>query len=280
MTIDNEKFEELSSAYVLDALDIADRREFEKMFAQASDEQKKFSAALSNIAQYLPASVEFVEPPPEIKERLLARVRILSLTPEEGVLGKIARSVGFANPPFALGVAFALVLLVVGLSVYSWFLQQTVELNKHDLASTHQTLADQQQRLVKLQNELAKKEELLQILQAPKIEIVFMNGLQVNPAGYGKIIWDPEKKTAILQISNLPPVPSDKDYQLWVIKDNKPTSAGVFTVNDPSKEIFFKISQLVETDKKSISAFAITLEPKGGVPQPTGQMYLLGSPTL
>jgi anti-sigma-K factor RskA len=116
------------------------------------------------------------------------------------------------------------------------------------------------------------------VLQSKKIEIVIMNGLDVNPAGYGKIIWDPERKAAILQISNLPPVAQDKDYQLWVIKDNKPISAGVFSVEEKDKQNFFKIEELVVSNRKDINAFAVTLEPKGGVPQPTGDMYLLGQP--
>ncbi len=106
-----------------------------------------------------------------------------------------------------------------------------------------------------------------------------MDGLKVNPVGYGKIIWDPEKRSAILQVSNLPAVPSDKDYQLWVIKDKKPISVGVFAVNDTMSN-FFKIENLAVTNPKEIAAFAVTLEPKGGMPQPTGDMYMMGAPRL
>ena len=104
-----------------------------------------------------------------------------------------------------------------------------------------------------------------------------MNGLEVNPDGYGKIIWDPGQRVAILQISNLPAAPSDKDYQLWVIRNQVPVSAGVFSIRQPVEETFFRIEDLVETDKQAINAFAITLEPLGGAPQPTGPMYMLGN---
>ncbi|MEW6062393.1 MAG: anti-sigma factor, partial [Bacteroidota bacterium] len=62
-------------------------------------------------------------------------------------------------------------------------------------------------------------------------------------------------------------------------KEKKPVSAGVFSVTN-NQEQYFKIVELPipeHTDK--ITAFAVTLEPKGGVPQPTGAMYLLGTPT-
>ena len=171
---------------------------------------------------------------------------------------------GFKNPVFAFGLS---VLLIAGIIILSY-----------NLLSLKQTVDNQKTTIVQLKTELEKNKEILSVLQSKQIEIVTMNGLKVNPAGYGKIIWDPVKKSAILQISNLPPVPKDKDYQLWVIKDNVPISAGVFSFKDKKEENFYKISNLAETDKKKINAFAITLEPKGGVPQPTGAMYLLGSP--
>jgi anti-sigma-K factor RskA len=34
------------------------------------------------------------------------------------------------------------------------------------------------------------------------------------------------------------------------------------------------------TNPREIAAFAVTLEPKGGMPQPTGAMYMKGSPIL
>ena len=110
--------------------------------------------------------------------------------------------------------------------------------------------------------------------------LVSMSGLDVNPSGYGKILWDPVRKIAVLHVS-LPPEAADKDYQLWVIRDKKPVDAGVFQVRYSGQDgALYKIDHLVETDKNHINAFAVTLEPKGGVPQPTGKMYLLGSTLL
>jgi anti-sigma-K factor RskA len=73
-------------------------------------------------------------------------------------------------------------------------------------------------------------------------------------------------------------VPADRDYQLWVIRNQTPVSAGVFSIRNDEGELFFRIDNLAETDKTIINAFAITLEPAGGVPQPTGPMYLIGNP--
>jgi len=118
---------------------------------------------------------------------------------------------------------------------------------------------------------------MLAVLQAKDMHMVAMNGLEVNPSGYGKVLWDPARKVAVLQVY-LPPEVDDKDYQLWVIRDGKPVDAGVFQVKASGQNgMLYKIDRLVETDKAHINAFAVTLEPKGGVPQPTGKMYLMGN---
>jgi hypothetical protein len=148
-----------------------------------------------------------------------------------------------------------------------------------ELSASGNRVTELTAQITALKDELARKEELLKVLASQKIQIVVMNGLKVNPVGFGKIIWDPEKRSAILQVSRLPAVPGNKDYQLWVIKGKTPISAGVFSVSDTTAN-FFRIDGLAVTDPREISAFAVTLEPKGGLPAPTGDMYLAGSPRL
>jgi hypothetical protein len=134
------------------------------------------------------------------------------------------------------------------------------------------------QRLTVLEDSLAQQTALLEVIRSKGMQVAVMGGLEPSPAGYGKILWDPEARRAILHISNLPPIPADKDYQLWVIRDQKPVDAGVFHVAvEKAGGDLYRIENLVEADRKRINAFAVTLEPKGGLPQPSGKMYLLGS---
>ena len=103
-----------------------------------------------------------------------------------------------------------------------------------------------------------------------------MDGMEeMSPNGYGKVVWDKQGGRALLQVAGIPTVPTDKDYQLWFIVNGQPVSAGVFAVEDQRRDNFFKIEQLRSDADEG--AFAITMEPKGGVPQPTGDMYLLGN---
>ena len=53
-------------------------------------------------------------------------------------------------------------------------------------------------------------------------------------------------------------------------------SAGVLAVdNEGEIKKYFNVQFLEVVRKNEIVAFAVTLEPKGGVPAPTGDMYLL-----
>ena len=81
--------------------------------------------------------------------------------------------------------------------------------------------------------------------------------------------WNPQTQALAIDASLMPPVLNkDKQYQLWAIVGGKPVDAGVF---DPSQAII---------EMKSInnaSAFAVTVEKRGGSPTPTmEEMKVIG----
>ena len=70
--------------------------------------------------------------------------------------------------------------------------------------------------------------------------------------------------------------PADRQYQLWVFVDGKPIDAGVFDV-DPSGKVLFESKDLAAV--RTAENFAVTVEPRGGRPQPSGPIVLIGSPS-
>src|SRR5436309_1298331 len=120
-----------------------------------------------------------------------------------------------------------------------------------------------------------------QIREYGQMMVVYYQTMPGPDPPAGKILWNPGEKKALFYASNLPAPPNGKTYQLWVIAQNKPFDAGTFAV-DSSGNGFLKIDSLSEDDKAQ--KFAVTLEPAGGVPQPTGETHLLSlfapSPTL
>src|SRR5438093_525097 len=74
--------------------------------------------------------------------------------------------------------------------------------------------------------------------------------------------------------AGLPPAPEGKTYQLWaIVGKSPPVSAGVFTV-DAGGTGSLRVPPLTGVGKVDI--FAVTLEPAGGLPAPSGKMYLAG----
>ena len=137
------------------------------------------------------------------------------------------------------------------------------------------TIQDQNKQLVLLSDEVIQKREFLTTLASKRIEVIALDG-RIDPLSYGKIFLDPDGRKALLQVTNLPSVPPEKEYRLWLMKDKTAISAGAFAVSDTSTE-FFRIGNLPISDSRDVIAFSVTLEPKGNRPHPTGELYLMGT---
>jgi anti-sigma-K factor RskA len=74
-----------------------------------------------------------------------------------------------------------------------------------------------------------------------------------------------------LFVANLPRAPEGKAYELWTIGEGAPRPAGLFQVDARGRG-----SHRVEpvAGGAPVKVFAVTLEPEGGVPAPTGPMVL------
>jgi anti-sigma-K factor RskA len=95
------------------------------------------------------------------------------------------------------------------------------------------------------------------------------------PEATAAIVWDPELQRGVLNTANVPPNAADRDYQLWIVdpRYRQPVDAGVFSVEKTgSTRYVFKPKSPIT----SASAFAISLERKGGVPKAEGPIVLAG----
>jgi anti-sigma-K factor RskA len=78
----------------------------------------------------------------------------------------------------------------------------------------------------------------------------------------------------VLSASKLPPPPAGKTYQVWVLtSDPAPLSAGLI---EPDASGTVEAVFATPPDIPQPVAVAVTLEPAGGVPSPTGAKYLVG----
>lgn len=251
-------FEALCAGYVLDSLSTEDKLLFESMLDGATPEQRELYRDLSEIKDQFALTSAPASPPDSLEEKIFQSI---SDTPASG---RPSNEDSSLIPGWAYKLAAA-VLMAATLSLIYFTIDLTGTIEQKDAIITE------------LQSEIDKQDQLLDVLAAREVKLVLMGGLEPSPDGYGKILWDTDNRRAVLQLANLPTPPEDKDYQLWLIKDDQaPISAGVFNFEHPSADLFFKVEHIQEEPSPLSNAFAVTLEPKGGMPQPTGDMFLIG----
>jgi anti-sigma-K factor RskA len=117
----------------------------------------------------------------------------------------------------------------------------------------------------------ALKREVDQLI-SPRTKVFAMAG-DAAPEANAKVIWDTETHQWVIYIFNLPTPPSDKDYQLWYVTKDARISAAVFRPNAQGRTVL-KLT-LPAQATSGLAATAVTLEPKGGSPQPTGDRFYL-----
>jgi anti-sigma-K factor RskA len=138
------------------------------------------------------------------------------------------------------------------------------------LASGYVILAIQNS---KLERRLTEASDVTALLNSPGMQFVDLEGVDPNPQAFGKVVIDPDKGAAVVYMYRLPQTPEGMEYQLWVMHEGKPTSAGVFAVNLDGSAML-ALEEL--DDMGDIGSFLVTIEPTGGQVSPTGMMYLTG----
>lgn len=125
--------------------------------------------------------------------------------------------------------------------------------------------------LAKAEQTLSTRDHEHHIAIAPGVRTVSLSGMEMAPDAVGQTYLNPTMGKAVFYAFKLPPPTAGRTYQLWFIIEGKPVSAGIFAV-DGSGNATLEVGRVDPMDR--IDTWAVTLEPEGGVPQPTGQMYL------
>jgi anti-sigma-K factor RskA len=249
MNTTHEPFTELAAVYALCALDGEELVQFEAhletgcaMCRRALDDSH---TALVQVAQGLREA-----PPRQLRRAII------------GGLGR-GQASAQGRPPFWAGFRWAASVAVatgVLAAILSAFVAMRYEARTGQLA----------REIARLREQVRQQDLLPRLLRDPATRVVALTGLDVSPGAQGRMIWH-EREGGVFFASNLPPVPRDRAYELWIIADGHPLPAGVFTV-DVEGHARLRVDPLpggVPGDQ-----FAVTLEPAAGAPGPTGPMYL------
>jgi anti-sigma-K factor RskA len=257
--VNHDQWLELADVYAVGALDGRELTEFEAHLATecaiCAERLRESREAL----RILPESLPRVAPPPVLRARVLERIAAERLPAAAPVdlrpARRRSRAIWWAG--WAGLAAAAALLLVVNAQ----------------LRTTRQELRALQDRLATLQTELSEREETVRFLSDPNVRYVSLAGLKPTPEASAWLLWNPGTRQGLLLARGLPATPPGKAYELWALAGPQPVPAGVFAVDDRGRALF-RLPQLPAG--QTFDAFAVTLEPAGGVPAPTGTMHLHG----
>ena len=257
----HEPFTEWAALYTMGALDGEELTQFETHLAAGCLTCTSMLSELSAVVTTLAWAAPAVSPRPELREKLLTRVRTAQAPPVP------APSFSMTRPPawvwwrralWAGRVAVASLVGVLGLALYD----AQVQLGKQRGVNQQLTEELVQERV--LTNLIAHTDTQVAALASPQ---------PTTPPAAGWIVWSPANQRGFMVVHYLPALPVGKTYQLWAITGQQALSASVFQVDAIGHAALMVPVAVAHPDR-----FEITVEPAGGVAVPSGSVMLHGRP--
>jgi anti-sigma-K factor RskA len=262
----NERFEELAALEALGVPLGEDAGEFARHLAEC-DTCRVVVEEGREAATLLAGAVPPVLPRPDVKRKILAAIAsdASNVSPSPVRLADRPASSGRLVPWLFAAAAALLFVFVV------WD-DARLRRERSDLRSQTAYLAT---RLTSAERDLARRELQARVLDSDDVRILQLGGKEPQPAARAKVFWSARAKRGVLVAGNLQPLPAGKQYELWVFSNGKPVPAGVFDA-DLQGRALVESPELPSVD--AAQNFAVTVEPTGGVPAPTGPIVLVGAP--
>jgi anti-sigma-K factor RskA len=278
----HENMRELVTLFALGTVDADEAAEVRAHLESGCDECRALLSANEAVAAELALLLPQSSPSAERRAQLLERVR--EGARDGGESGRGVTSIETARAPrrFAMPLALAAsLLLLIGMGARIAGLRRTVDSMlaerdrvAADLADRDRAAADASRTRADLEQRLADAQAALDAITNPDMRPVSLSGKGDASAAKATAFLDAGKGRLLLYVNGLPPPAPGRTYQLWVIVEGKPVSLGVFDV-EPNGRARMTAQQLPEL--RGPVTIAVTNEPAGGVPQPTGPMVLAGS---
>lgn len=275
---ERDRIEELAALAAAGALTGTERAELDAA-AAADPEVRALVREYGDAASLMALALDEPAPPARVLDSVRQRVR--GRTPAPGV--PVVERPGSApvlpierarrRKPSPLAVAAVLVPLAAAAAFgFLWLRERAAS---HDAAGEVAGLekkldeAERRERLaagamVAAQKKVEQLEGSLETMATPHLELATFEKANMSTI---KVLVDPENRRWVVMAFDLPPIPSDKDYQLWFMPEKgNPISAGLLAPG-PGNTQFGTIS--IPANVTNIKGAAISLEPKGGSKAPT-----------
>lgn len=274
----DEAFAALDAA-ALDALDVGER---DAVLSHASScdacrvELARLREAVALLAFGAQASSDPADRRERIHARLMARASAGTSNAPPAIVAEItakpARVINMLAWRRAETMAIAAsVLLVVSAAVLASVLR--------DRETLRSSLQDQTTRIARMttagdsmRTALMTRDSIIAGLTGKDVAMMTLTS-QATRSPMGHMFWDKRRNTWTLVAHDLPELKPGRTYQLWLMTPTQKISAGTFMA--PSGDAMMRATYALSP--ADLMAVAVTDEPMGGMPQPTGPMVMLAN---
>jgi anti-sigma-K factor RskA len=253
---DHDALRSLAGAYALGVASEAERREFEAHLATCAECRQEL-AEIRRVNEALAMAAPPAAPPAALRRRIIGAA----------TSGRRASTSSTLPWWFAAAASIAAIIFAAQWRSTSSELDEL----RAELATVRGQLASAESLRASAERAVADSASRLAVLTAADSITVPLAGQSPSPNATGRVVWSPTRGV-IFSAANLPPLPAGRVYQLWAVTTPAPVSLLLVSPAAGQADAIAAAPAGVAPQ-----AFALTIEPDGGSPGPTGAMYLVGS---
>lgn len=242
--------------YALGAADDQERREVEclaSIYPEVKQELDRLTAAMESYA-----TTYSKEPPADLKAQIMGQLTFGEPQPEP-VAAPIPVSRPIYNFTWIAAASVGLILLSFAL-----FLVNQLRESQQAQATLRSSNNSLQDEIRQIRDRQLGAEATIALLKQPGTRVIPVVGNEKAPGGKLAVYWNASSKQVAVEVSGMPKLADDQQYQLWSLVDGKPIDAGVFE-NLPTAGQIQRMNRAIG----AADAFAVTIERRGGSPTPT-----------
>jgi anti-sigma-K factor RskA len=241
--------------YALNALDGEEKQRFETHLRNCPACRQQVAASQQRAA-LLGLSAAPVTPRPQVKSALMGKLK-----PERSATAAPSGPSKAGKKRWGLRFSLGFGLATAALAFAAF------KLGMQDMERGKQI----KQLQVQVSEDSAAMQAMGQVAGAPDTQLVTMLEQTGGPPGQAHVMYNARMGMGVYS-GQLAPAPAGKSYQLWLVPaSGAPVNAGLVDASQLNAMILMHLPPGLAAKE-----FAVSLEPQGGMPHPTGPMVLVG----
>jgi Anti-sigma-K factor rskA/Putative zinc-finger len=255
----HEQFADDLALYALEALDGAEKAAVEQHVAACAACRRELENLRGDMA-LMALSASGPHPPQRSRDRLMSAIAA------EGPAVAPVRAAASGGWFGRLGWMAAAAVLIAGALLMNDAKEKNAALQR-EIAGWQTKTAEQDAQLERVRSEFAA-------FSGPGAQPVTLTLTNGHAQPQGKAIYLQSSGKLLFVASNLPALPDDKAYELWLLPSTgNPVPAGVFHPDNKGSGVVLNPPLSAGVSAKG---FAITVEPKEGSAAPTTKPMMVG----